>query len=331
MKHYSISRRTLLSLLPAGLVYGQSPSFSTDVKVVSLLATVRNKKGEIVRTLEKDDFQLTEDGRPQTIRYFSRETDLPLTVGLLVDTSLSQERVLAQERAAAARFCKQVLREDKDQAFVIHFDFEVELLQDLTQSHQRLASALAKLEVPQEGALMRRDPNAPPRRRRGGGTTLYDSVLLASEEMMARQSGRKALIILSDGVDTGSRTRLENAIEAAQRADSLVYTILFADDDFQRGPMIFGGGRRPQNPPFERRSDGKRVLDQIARETGAVYYEVSRKQPIDKVFASIEEELRNQYSIGYSSDQSGSGFRKIALTTRQKEYLVRTRDGYYAR
>jgi VWFA-related protein len=358
-----VSRRAFFSLaaslLAAGrLLRGQQPpaTFSTDVNVINLLATVRNKQGQVVRDLRKEDFALEEDGRPQTIRYFTQESDLPLTLGLLVDTSGSQRRVLGAERSASYRFFEQVLREDKDMAFVIHFDREVELLQDLTSSRKQLEAALGELESP-EGQQQRQPGGwggGGGRRRpgggypggghgRGGGTSLFDSVLLASDELMRKQSGRKALIMLSDGVDNSSKISIERAIESAQRADTLVYSVLFADEQayggFNRGG--FGGpgmGRRgggrgyPQSRMPAGHLDGKKVLQRLAKETGGGFFEVSKKEPIEKVFQLIEEELRNQYSIGYTSDQpSGSpGFRKIHLTAKANGLIVQTRDGYYA-
>src|SRR5579859_6779977 len=198
-----VSRRGLLfSMLPlaARCLKGdeKDTTFSTDVKVVNVLATVRNKQGQIVRNLSKEEFTLSEDGRTQTIRYFSQLTDLPLTLGMLIDTSGSQRRVLGAERSASYKFLSQVLREDKDQAFIIHFDREVELLQDLTSSRKKLESALTSVESQGWGQR-----GAGGRGR--GGTALYDAILLASDELMKKQSGRKALIVLSDGVDNGSR------------------------------------------------------------------------------------------------------------------------------
>ena len=320
-------------------------TFSADVNVVNVFVTVRDKKGAIVRNLIKDDFALEEDGRPQTIRYFSQESNLPLTLGLLVDTSMSQRRVLGEERAASYRFLSQVLREDKDLAFVIHFDREVELLQDLTSSRKDLDRALGELELPQEqrgwggrggGA---RYPGGPRGQRGGGGTSLYDAVLLASDELMKKQSGRKALILLTDGVDTGSKVSLASAIESAQRADTLVYSILFSDPDAYGGGG-FGGrpgmGRRGGGYPRQRfpqeHPDGKKILQRLSRETGGGFFEVSKKQPIEKIYDQIQEELRNQYSLGYTPDKSGSGpgYRKIRLTTKQSSLVVQTRDGYYA-
>jgi VWFA-related protein len=376
-----LSRRSLLSalaLFPAARrLRGQQESpkdatFSTDVKVVSLFANVRNKQGQIVRDLTKDDFLLDEDGRPQTIRYFVRETDLPLTLGLLVDTSGSVRRVLPDERSASYRFLEQVLREDKDLAFLIHFDFEVELLQDLTNSRKKLEKALDELQVasprqwqtgqqgggsgggnpgsggrPPVGIGLpggigfpgggRRGRNYPRGggqpgggQRRGGGTSLYDAVMLAADELMKKQRGRKALILLTDGVDNGSKVTLADAVESAQRADTLVYSILFEDPEAM-GHGGFGGmGRRPGMGGGQA-VDGKKILERISRETGGRFFEVSKKQPIDKVYADIEEDLRNQYSLGYSPEGTNDSraYRRIHLATRQKGLIVQTREGYY--
>ncbi len=337
-----LSRRALLLSLAclfwAGrpLVGQQEKTFSAEVKVVNALATVRNNKGEIIRNLNKDDFTLEEDGRPQTIRYFSQETDLPLTLGLLVDTSMSQRRVLGQERTASYRFLEQVLREDKDLAFVIHFDREVELLQDLTSSRRQLEAALALLQTPEPRQMNRRSwPGSPG--RRGGGTSLYDAVLLASDELMKKQQGRKGLILLSDGVDNNSQVTLADAIEAAQRADTLVYSILFFDEQAYGGGFgpfpgpRMGRRRGPSARIPEKRPDGRKVLERLSKTTGGGFFEVSKKHTIEQIYGRIQEELRNQYSLGYTPDRpdAGPGYRKIHLTTKQKGLVVQSRDGYY--
>ncbi len=338
---------TLASLLSSYLPMPaqQTPTFSSDVKVVNVLATVRDKHGQIVNNLTKDDFHLEEDGRPQTIRYFAKETDLPLTLGLLVDTSMSQRRVLEQERIASYAFLEHLMREDKDKAFVIHFDWDIELLQDLTSSRKKLNAALEKLDNPE---FEQSGGGGSGGHHRGGGTTLYDAVFLGSDELMQKQQGRKALIILSDGVDTGSKVTLLRAIESAQRANTLVYSILFADKEGYGNGGRFGGniggigmghpggggmGRGgPQPYPQQSHPDGKKVMEQIARETGGRFFEVSKKQSIDQIYASIEEELRNQYSLGYTPDKvdASPGYHKIHLTTTQKDLVVQTRDGYYS-
>ncbi|HEY3839167.1 MAG TPA: VWA domain-containing protein, partial [Bryobacteraceae bacterium] len=298
----SFTRRGLLGavpLLPAlRLLRGrqqsqadQNPTFSAGVRVVNLFATVRNKDGAIVKDLTKDDFVLDEDGRTQTIRYFSQESNLPLTVGLLIDTSGSTRRVLPDERMAAYRFLEQTLRDKgQDMAFLIHFDFEVELLQDLTSSRQRLERALDQLETSDGGGLRRRQgqgggggypgggyPGGGRRGGGGGGTCLYDSVLLASDEILKKQTGRKAIILLTDGEDNGSKVTMSRAVEAAERADTLVYSILFEDPDMTFGGGGFGNRRGWGRPPMggSDRQDGKKILQQISRETGGRFFEVS--------------------------------------------------------
>jgi VWFA-related protein len=318
------------------------PTFSSNVKVVNVPATVRTKNGEIVRDLTKDDFTLVEDGRPQSIKYFAKESDVPLTIGLLVDTSLSQRRLIDQERSASHAFLQEMLRE-RDKAFVIHFEGEVELLQDVTSSRQKLEAALDELATP---STRQSGWNWPGSGRGGGrhgsgGTAVYDAVFLAADEVIKQQEGRKALIILSDGVDNTSRISLEHAIESAQRADTMVYSILFVDQDAYGGGFgggIGGGGwgRRgggyPRFPqPGQSAGDGKRVLEKISKETGARMFEVSRKQSIGDIYAHIQEELRNQYSLGYTPDRIAGGYHKIHLATRQHDLIVQARDGYYGR
>jgi VWFA-related protein len=286
----------------------EQPTFSTEIKVVNVLATVRDKKGQLIPTLSKDDFSVAENGRPQTIRYFARESDLPLTLGLLVDTSMSQRRVVEAERGASYRFLDRVVREKKDQVFLMQFDLSVMMRQDLTSSLRKLNEALTLVDTPTMNDL---------RAQTGGGTVLYDAVLKASREIMQNQKGRKAVIVLTDGVDTGSETSLADSIAAAQRADTLVYSILFSDEGYYR---IFGGG------------DGKGVLMRMSRETGGGFFEVSKKQGLDQIFEQLEQELRSQYNIGYVSDApvSISEFRKIRLTTKEKGLVVQSRDRYWA-
>jgi len=319
-------------------------TLSVQVKVVNVLATVRDKHDKIVNNLAAGDFTLTEDGRAQNIHYFTRETDVPLTLGLLVDTSMSQRRVLDQERSASHTFLEQMVRVQEDRAFIIHFDREVELLQDLTSSHERLEAALGSLTTPQftHSSNAPSDQSSAPgrgsgRHHMGGGTLLYDAVYLASAELMKKQQGRKALIVLSDGVDRGSKESLETAVSTAQRADTSVYSILYKDDE---GYGWYGGGFGMGGPmgrhgrfPAQPRPDGKKVLERISNETGGRLFEVSKKQSVDQIYALIEEELRNQYSLGYTPERGGApagGYHKIQLTTKQKGLVVQCREGYYA-
>ncbi len=355
-------------IVPPGIAEDSVATVSVDVKVVTLPVTVRDKHGQIVRNLTKDDFTLEEDGHPQTIKYFSQDANLPLTLGLLVDTSFSQRNVLDEERTASRTFLDQMLKQDKDRAFLIHFDKEVELLQDLTSSRDKLQKALDDLRIAQPDRQQSDDSGGSPqggqRRAHHGGTQLYDAVYLASNELMKSQQGRKALIILSDGVDRGSKTSLESAIEAAQRADTMVYSIFFKDtqepersgSEHQRrggmgGSWPGGGGGWPgggggwpgggggrggrgggQRPSQEPRVDGKKILERVSNETGGRMFEVSKKETVAQIYSTIAEELRTQYNLGYTPDrkEAAEGYHKITLTAKGKDYTVQTRDGYYA-
>jgi VWFA-related protein len=329
-------------LLPLARLHGrQQPKIAVEVNVVNVFATVHDKKGQVVSNLGKNDFSLQEDGRPQAIAYFSKDNDLPLTLGLLVDTSMSQRRVVDQERTASHSFLDDMLRQDKDKAFVLHFDREVELLQELTASRDKLERALNLLDTSHSDPQSGGQRGGGPRSYGGAGTLLYDAVYLASDQVIKTQQGRKALIVLSDGVDHGSKETLATAIETAQRADTIVYSILFADDQQQRdhGPFTYGGpgmgrhggGGGQRRYPQEDRTDGKKILARISEETGGRLFEVSKKEPIDQIFGSIAEELRNQYSIGYTPPADDApGYHKIQLTINQKDLSVQARDGYYA-
>jgi VWFA-related protein len=321
---------------------------STEVKLVTVYASVRDKHGKIIPNLNQSDFALQEDARPQTIKYFARESDLPLTLGLLVDTSLSQRRVLDQEKNASYSFFDHILRGDKDKAFLIHFDREVELLQDLTVSREKLRSALELLDTPEftttRGSGGGGGAGGSGRDHGGGGTLLYDSIYLASNELMKKQQGRKALIILTDGVDRGSKESLNTAISSAQRADTAVYSILFADEDAYGsggrggfgGHGGYGGGGMgrggPGRYPQQQRPDGKKILERISKETGGQLFEVKKKLSIEQIYAQIEEELRNQYSLGYTPDRpnADSTYHLIHVTVNQKDLIVQAREGYYS-
>ena len=305
-----ISRRSLLAGIgTAWIARAQDASFSTGVNVVTLLATVRDRDGHVVKNLDRGDFLLEEDGKPQNIAYFSRESDLPLTLGLLVDTSRSQIGVLEPERRASYAFLNQMLREDKDVAFIARFDTEVRLLQGFTSSRQELASALDQLAIPGQFA-----------------TLIYEAVRFNSENMMRRRAGRKAFILLSDGVSFRDKTTLGTAIEYAQRADTIVFSIYFAEH-----PRVYRPGKALGAAVM--RSHGKGVMQRLARETGGEFFEVSEGQPIEKTYAEIEDLLRSQYNIGYTPQSPGKPgtFHKIKLTTRQPGLIVQTRDGYYSR
>ena len=286
------------------------PTIRVYVDVVNVLCSVRNKKGRLIADLTKDDFAVAEDGEEQEIRYFAKETDLPLTIGLLVDVSKSQESLIEIEKHAAYRFFSDVLRK-KDLAFLISFGVDAELLQDLTGSAELLRRGLEELRL--NAAVGGFGPGPVPTARRRG-TILYDAVFLASEERLRGEVGRKVIVVITDGVDVGSRVSKAGAIESAQRADAIIYGIYYSDPRYQ----YFGSGYGD--------------LKRMSQDTGGRVFRVTRKNPLESIFADIQEEVRSQYSIGYSPTNSGKdgSFRKIQIRTKQKGLKVQARKGYYA-
>ena len=292
-----------------------------NVNVVQLFFNVKDKKGGLIPSLTKNDFQILEDGKPQTIKYFAAESDLPLTLGILIDASGSQARVLDMEKQVGGDFLTQILR-DKDLAFVLSFDVQAELLQDFTSSVHLLKAALNTARINTAGGGGGGIPGL------GGGTVptvggpkgtvLYDAVYLASHDELAQQVGRKAMILLTDGEDQGSQLKIKDAIEAAQKSDSIVYVLLCADRGFYGG---FGG------------YSGDSEMKKLTQETGGRVIEVGNKyDKLKEGFAQIATELRSQYNIGYSSTNAvlDGSFRKIEIHASNKDYKIQSRAGYYA-
>ncbi len=288
------------------------------VNVVQLFFNVKDKKGALIPSQTKDDFELLEDGKPQTIKYFTAESNLPLTLGILIDTSGSQMRVLEMEKEVGGAFLNDILRE-KDEAFLIGFDVNVDLLQDFTNDVHRLKSAMNKTRINTgggggtiiPGGGGNPVPTGPPR-----GTLLYDAVYLAAHDELSHEVGRKAMILLTDGEDQGSQLRVRDAIEAAQKSDSICYVLMIADRGFYGG---FG-------------YSGDSEMKKLANETGGRVIDVGNKmEKLKEAFDQIAKELRSQYNIGYTStntNQDGA-FRKIELHSKQG-YKIQTRSGYYA-
>jgi len=289
-----------------------------DVDVVSILASVRDKRGGLVANLEKNDFTVLEDGKPQEIKYFTRETDLPLTIGLLVDVSGSQRNLIDIEHNAAREFFTQVLRK-KDEAFLIQFGEEAELLQDYTNSPKLLNSALGELRVSSGvGGL---HPGPVPTAGGPRGTVLYDAIYLAANEKLRTEVGRKVIVVITDGVDQGSRLTLNQAVEAAQKADAVIYSIDYSDPSAYGGfGLVFGGG------------GGEGYLRRMSDETGGHVYKVDRKHSLDQIFTELQEEMRSQYAIGYTplNDTKDGSYRKLDIKLSNKDLKAQARKGYYA-
>jgi VWFA-related protein len=292
-----------------------------DVDLVNILFTVRAKKGgQLIPNLEKSDFKVFEDNKQQTIQHFSKETDLPLTLGLLIDISASQGALIEIERQAASSFFSSVIR-PKDEAFLISFGQDTELLQDFTNSPRLLQSGLRGLRGDGGGPYVRsRVPvNTGPVPTTPRGTLLYDAVYLASNEKLKGEVGRKALILITDGEDQGSTYDRRTAIEAAQKSDAIIYSIYYVDRGFYMSAgMGFGGDEN--------------TLKKMSEETGGHVFTVSSKHPLSEVFKEIQDELRNQYSIGYESTNSArdGSFRRIDIKVDNPDYRVQARTGYYA-
>lgn len=301
----------------------QEPTIRVGVDLVNILFTVRAKKGgQLIPNLEKSNFKVYEDGKEQTIQHFSRETDLPLTLGLLIDISASQERLIDIERDAAAAFFSSVIRK-KDEAFLISFGKSTDLLQDYTSSPHLLTAALNDLrgdgQSPALGPIPIPNTGPVPQTGTPKGTLLFDAVYLAADEKLKSEVGRKALVLITDGDDQGSTYNVKTAIEAAQKADAIIYSIYYVDHGFYMQAGMFGGG-------------GEGDLRKMSNETGGHVFSVSNKHPLSETFKEIQDELRNQYSIGYvptNANRDGS-FRHIEIKVDNKDDRVQARSGYYA-
>ena len=293
------------------------PTIKVEVEVVNILFNVRDKRGGLIGNLSKDDFTIFEDGKQQEIKYFNRETDLPLTVGLLIDVSASQGNLIDIERNAAYQFFGSVLRK-QDLAFLISFGEDAELLQDYTNSPALLRKGLDGLQV--NSGVGGLHPGPVPTISQPRGTILYDAVYLAAADQLKGQVGRKVLVLITDGEDQGSRYKITQAIEAAQRADAIVYGFYYVDRAFYYGHgLVFGGV-----------SDSE--LRRMAEETGGHVFHVDRKMTLQDAFSELQNEMRSQYAIGYTPSNANKDgtFRRIEIHTNNKDWKVQARKGYYA-
>jgi VWFA-related protein len=290
---------------------GEPPVFRKNVNLVTVYFNVKDKHGALVPNLTQDAFQLTEEGKPQTLKYFSAESNQPLTLGILIDSSGSMQNMLPEEKIVGSDFLRSVIT-DKDLAFVLSFDISVDLLQDLTSDVHLLSRGLDKAKInvgSGGGGGVPGIGQGPIPISHPKGTLLYDGIFLASDEMLSKQVGRKAIVVMTDGVDQGSREKLKDSIEAAQKADTICYVLLISDPRY---------GSDPHD------------MSQLAEQTGGRMITVNNPNKLGDAFRQISNELRSQYSIGYSpSDPRHDGsFRKIEI--KAKDLKVQARKGYYA-
>ena len=297
----------------------QNPSetLKINVNVVQLFFNVKDKRGALIPNLTKNDFEVAEDGKPQTIKYFAAESNLPLTLGIMIDASGSQRNVIDMEKEVGGAFLKQILT-DKDEAYVMSFDITVDLLQDFTRDTRRLQTALnkAKVNVDYTSGGIPGMGGGPVPTQNAPGTLLYDAVYLSAHDMLAKEVGRKAMILLTDGQDEGSRLKLRDAIEAAQKADAIVYVLLCADRGFYGGMGYSGEG------------DMRKLTEQ----TGGRVINVGNKfDKLREAFDQIAAELRSQYNVGYvpTNLKLDGTYRKLEIKNKQN-YKIQARAGYYA-
>jgi VWFA-related protein len=279
-----------------------------EVGLVNLFASVRDKKKHLVADLKQEEFRISEDGQGQKIAFFSHETSLPITLGLLIDTSGSEAAMLGAEQAAASQFLGRVLRKN-DLAMVMTFDLDVDLLSDFTSDHEQLERAIerARINAPSTPVTVQG-----PLPQGSKGTNLYDAVYLAAREKLSSEAGRKAMVILTDAEDNGSKMRLEDALEAAQRSDTVIHILLVYDPRF---------------------GSNEGVAKKLAEETGGRLIVVhNNPRKLEEAFEELSQELRSQYTLGYYPGNAARDgrFRKVKVETTRNDLRVLVRKGYYS-
>jgi len=364
------------ALLPAQQTSGTTPNppaksddkpahtLKTPGREIQLAVTVRDKKGALVPTIDKNDFTLTEDGRPQVIQSFTRGANEAWRLGLLVETARPVGAALENARKAGAGFVDAMLPAQPSagsdsQLFLIHFDRQVELSEDFTSSREKLHKELDDLTASHErrddteGPETTGDDRQRPSRNRNA-SQLYDAIFLACDELMKNQPGRKAIVVFSDGVDNGSKDTLNDAVDAADRANVAIYTVYTRGQQEQenngfsrnrRGGLGYpgggggypgggggypgGGGQRRESKPLV---DGKKIMEEIARRTGGHGYEAKKRDDIEPIYKLISEELQGQYVLTYTPDKSDTdgGFHKVVVKANKGDLQVTSREGYYA-
>ncbi|MGH9699003.1 MAG: VWA domain-containing protein [Candidatus Acidiferrales bacterium] len=290
-------------------IQSQQP-LKVQVNLVNVFATVRDKHHAIIDNLNKSDFKVYEDGVEQQIAFFSKEVDMPISLAILMDTSGSMYRILNAEQDAAARFVREVMRK-RDEAAIISFDTDVDLLADFTEDTSALDRAIHRTAINVDASGIGGTAGTIP--SQGGGTNLYDAVYLACHDELASEAGRKAVVILSDMEDTGSKVSETDAIESAQRSDAVIHVLLIRDF------MATSGA-------------GPGVANKMSSETGGRVIDVHNDRSLDKAFDEITQELRSQYVIGYypMNNKNDGTFRKIKVEVDQPDMKILARKGYYA-
>jgi Ca-activated chloride channel family protein len=292
--------------LSAQLVIGSRTTpgvIRVDVDLVNVLCSVRDRSGAWAQGLRREDFELREDGRPRPITHFAADTDSPMTVALMIDVSGSVSSILDVERAAATRFLDEVLRPG-DRAMVGGFSSTIPIWQDLTDSKEDLRAGVARVGRETDWSAEGARPH--------GGTLLYEAVELVASRKLERIAGRKTLIVITDGMDSGSQVTMAQAVTAAQQADAVLFAIHYV-------PESYGAG------------DGRRPLEKLAEPTGGRVFSVSVKMPLERVFAEIADEMRHQYSLGFTPEKRDGAYHKLEVRVKRPGMKPAARSGYFAR
>ena len=306
----------LMGLVFAGIALAQEPaglSIKVDVSLVNVAFIVRDRVGTLNRSLTKDDIEVFEDGVKQEVQFFGKSGDQPLRLALVADMSGSQEKFTKQHHRDIERVLESAVT-SKDKAMLVCFGNRLRVVNDFTSS---VGNVMDGLESFQKGK--RNFPEMDPDDTRTGGTALFDAVYLTSREKLASASGeRKALILFSDGEDNSSAHDLMDAIEEAQAADSVIYTVRYTEG---------GKGQLRARARY-----GMREMERLAKETGGAAFDASLKS-VSKALGEVAEELRSMYDVGYTSTnpvRDGS-FRKVVIRVKQPGAVVRSKPGYFAR
>jgi VWFA-related protein len=349
-----------------------APTLKTQAPEVLLPVMVIDKKGALVKGLTASDVTLTQDGRPQAIKSFTTDSNLPFQLGLLIDTSRTVYGAMDSERKAAEKFLELMLPADPttdtrgNEAFLIHFDREVELLEDFTNSRDKLVREINEMGPTSPEKDDPQGPETTGDDRQYGQTQssrnakqLYDAIYLASNDLMKSKKGRKALIVFSDGADHGSKETINDAIDAADRANLEVCTIYYKGEQRRQeqglpgqrrgglggnypggypGGWPGGGGGYPgdgsgrRSPTSEAGVDGKKIMQQIAERTGGMFFEAKRKEDLANIYSLIAAGLQQQYILTYTPDREDNDgeFHRIAVKANNKDYTVEVREGYYS-
>jgi len=291
----------------------EEQSLKLGTSLVTVPFNVTNKQNRYINDLTKDDIEILEDNKPQEVFSFERQTDLPITIAMLIDISLSQQYTLRDEVMAGQQFFRKVLRPNKDTAAVITFENEADLLQNLTSSLEKVQRALERVRISAAAGRLGGAGTPPINDSNAGSTAMYDAIYAVSSDLLRREAGRRVIILVTDGDDTSSKIKMKEAIEQAWRSEIICYAIGIGD------PYHF--------------HIATGVLKKICEDTGGRAFFPRTREDQDVAYAKIDEDLRSQYVLAYepSNETKDGSFRTIQMRIKnQKDLTVRHRRGYFA-